>query len=411
MIFKNKRLCIIVIVMCISMINGMDKSTENYEPDLYIDETNKNIFQNYVYDANYSDDEDDEKSQNYPGIEKEQNIPASTKRTINDKNPTNKKTNYVERLKQKVIESKLGQAGQKLGTAGLKLGETGVKLGKDGIKLGKSGIELGKSGIELSKKAYTGTKDKIKEVPGKIFKMYDDISDEYNYEFKTHKAHYLKEKATDGINAVLDAPRNIKDKARQVKNMFQEKMPRLFEQAANKIRKQPLPQVEIIITCDEKDDQPITINRSTNFKKLVLKDCTINYADIAEYLKTNKTLEELDLTDVKSDYRLYLGNEKIIRSLLSNTTLTSLKISLATEIYIMQLKWIIQYVAAANSKRIKTKKYLDVTINTDCNLDCVTYIKNDLNQKKTIGNISLESESEFPKLTLENGGTITIISN
>merc|ERR1712000_409321 len=194
---------------------------------------------------------------------------------------------------------------------------------------------------------------------------------------------------------------------RQVKNMFQEKMPLLFEQAANKIRKQPLPQVEIIITCDEKDDQPITINRSTNFKKLVLKDCTINYADIAEYLKTNKTLKELDLTDDKSEFKFY-GYREIIMSLLPNTTLTSLKISLATE---LQLKWIIQYVAAANSKRIKTKKYLDVTINTDCNFNCVTNIKNDINQKKTVGNISLESESEFPKLTLENGGTITIISN
>merc|ERR1712000_507189 len=186
------------------------------------------------------------------------------------------------------------------------------------------------------------------------------------YEFKDQKVDYLKKKAKNGAVFALDAainfpqnainaPKNINNKARQVKNMFQEKMPRLFEQAANKIRKQPLPQVEIIITCDENDFQPITINRSTNFKKLVLKDCTINYADIAEYLKTNKTLKELDLTDDKSEFKFY-GYREIIMSLLPNTTLTSLKISLATE---MELKWIIQYVAAANSKRIKTKKYLD----------------------------------------------------
>merc|ERR1712000_21597 len=205
--------------------------------------------------------------------------------------------------------------------------EAGVKSTKTAAtetknKMEKIGQKI-EAGVKSSKAAATETKNKMAK---RIIDKKDDISNEYNCEFKDQKVDYLKKKAKNGAVFALDAainfpqnainaPKNINNKARQVKTMFQEKMPRLFEQAANKIRKQPLPQVEIIITCDEKDDQPITINRSTNFKKLVLKDCTINYADIAEYLKTNKTLKELDLTDDKSDdVRLYLGNEKIIRS-------------------------------------------------------------------------------------------------
>merc|ERR1712000_244360 len=249
--------------------------------------------------------------------------------------------------------------------------EAGVKSTKTAAtetknKMEKIGQKI-EAGVKSSKAAATETKNKMAK---RIIDKKDDISNEYNYEFKPQKVDYLKKKrqkiAVSALDAAINfpqnainAPKKINNKARQVKDMFQEKMPLLFEQAANKIRKQPLPQVEIIITCDEKDDQPITINRSTNFKKLVLKDCTINHADIAEYLKTNKTLEELDLTDNKSDYKYY-GYVEIIMSLLSNTTLTSLKISLATEIYPVELKRIIQYVAGANSKRIKPKKYLDV---------------------------------------------------
>jgi len=483
MIFKNKRLCIIVIVMCISMINGMDKSTENYEPDLYIDETNKNIFQNYVYDANYSDDEDDEKSQNYPGIEKEQNIPASTKRTINDKNPTNKKTNYVG-----------GGLGTKIIGGAVDLGKKVVTGTKDNMKKIGQTIE---ASVDSGKTAITKTKNKIgqtietgvkstqtfaTEKKNKMAKRIITTKDEFN-EYIKHKLNDAKEKAKveyyDSIktlnnkfnsakekakekyneyikyvdNKLNDAKEKAKDKyneyiknvdtklndakektkekayevkdmlkekwekvpqkAQQVKDMFNEKLSPLFELAKNIGKKQ------MTVQCDKNDENDVqaitTIKNSINVKKLVLKDCT-NYDKFTEYLKTNKKLEELDLTDNKTTF---YENWKIIEILESNTTITSLKISLEESVTgtVNIIQGFIWVVAKKNQSRTP-KKYLNVTIKTDIDHERINILtkSESIKPNQSISNkesntVKVTAENgNTVKVTAENGNTVTIIS-
>jgi hypothetical protein len=203
-----------------------------------------------------------------------------------------------------------------------------------------------------------------------------------------------------------------------------EKFPNLFELATKNIRKK-----QMMIKCEQNDVIDVqaitTINKSINVKKLVLKDCTINSNGIAEYLQTNKTLEELDLTENETDIGILMSLE----SLNSNTTLTSLKMSIISiEESMMKVmkkvldtpeEWIkentemikeqitqsiisgfILAVSDINRNRT-TKKYFNMTIKTDCNNECFTnFVKefdilNNLNESEyKVGQIKVSNTAQ-----------------